>query len=87
MSNAEKVESQYMKFHRKYAFILSPSDGFAAGAADVLAGGLMVAKGKWVNGVAVSVVAVCGTGPAKSRCDLIPSQRVPPPPSIKKTFV
>lgn len=40
-SNAEKVESQYMKFHRKYALILSPSDGFAAGEADVLVDGLM----------------------------------------------
>jgi hypothetical protein len=41
-SNAENVESQYMKFHSKYAFILSPSDGLAARAADVLVGGFMV---------------------------------------------
>ena len=61
-----------MKFHRKYAFILSPSDGFAAGAVDVLVGGLMVAKGKW-RGIIGSGGLRDGT---KFRCDLIPSPSI-----------
>ena len=47
-----------MKFHRKYAFILSPSDGFAAGAADVLVDGLMVR----LQENDADDVAVCGCG-------------------------